>query len=113
VALFESNLPARWYLPGEDVIAELEPSDTITVCPYKGQASYHTVRLGSGETAKDLIWRYEDPLPEATKIAGLMSFFNERVDIELDGELQARPQSPWSHGVKSTAQNEPPAVTRG
>jgi hypothetical protein len=42
-----------------------------------------------------------------------LCFFNEKVDIELDGELQARPESPWSQGVKSDAQNAPPAQTRG
>jgi uncharacterized protein (DUF427 family) len=113
MALFESNLPARWYIPREDVAAELEPSDTVTRCPYKGAAAYHSVSLADGETSKDLIWFYEDPLPEATRIAGLLCFFNEKVDIELDGELQQRPASPWSHGVKSDAQNAVPAQTRG
>jgi uncharacterized protein (DUF427 family) len=110
-ALFESNLPTRWYMPREDVRAELEPSDTSTGCPYKGQASYYSVRLDSGELAKDLVWFYEEPLEEIVRIAGLLCFFNERVDIELDGELQERPASPWSHGVKS--QNAPAAQTRG
>jgi uncharacterized protein (DUF427 family) len=113
MALFESNLPTRWYLPREDVSAELEPSDTITRCPYKGEASYHSVKLADGELAKDLIWYYEDPLAEVGKIAGLVCFFNEKVDIELDGEPQERPASPWSHGVKSEAQNAPAAQTRG
>jgi uncharacterized protein (DUF427 family) len=112
LALFESNLPARWYLPAEDVVAELEPSDTITRCPYKGQAGYHSVRL-DGEAGKDLVWFYADPLPEVGRIAGLLCFFNERVDLELDGELQERPQSAWSHRVRSEAQNAAPAETRG
>jgi uncharacterized protein (DUF427 family) len=113
VALFESNLPARWYLPADDIVAELESSDTVTHCPYKGAAGYHSVRLESGETAKDLVWCYTDPLPEASRIKGLRCFFNERVDLELDGELQERPESPWSHGVRSEAQNAPPVQTRG
>jgi uncharacterized protein (DUF427 family) len=96
VALFESNLPPRWYLPREDVLAELEPSDTITRCPYKGLASYYSVNGG-----EDLIWFYPDPLPEASRIKDLLCFFNERVDLELDGELQERPESPWRHGVKA------------
>ncbi len=113
MALFESNLPARWYLPREDVRAELEPSDTITHCPYKGEAHYYSVKLADGELGQDLIWYYERTLPEATRVAGLLCFFNEMVDIELDGELQARPASPWSRGVKSEAQNAAPAQTRG
>jgi len=90
--LFESNLPVRWYLPPEDVIAQLEPSDSTTICPYKGFASYRSVRLADGKLLDDLIWCYDDPLPEATPIAGLMCFYNERVDLELDGELQERPE---------------------
>jgi uncharacterized protein (DUF427 family) len=100
MALFESNLPPRWYLPREDVVAELEPTDTVTRCGYKGQASYYAVRLGSGETVRDLVWTYEDPLEETGRIKDLLCFFNERVDIELDGEPQERPVSAWSRGVK-------------
>ncbi len=110
MALFESNLPVRWYLPRDDVSASLVESDTVTRCPYKGAASYYSV--DGVENGKDLIWYYEEPLPEVGRIAGLLCFFNERLDIELDGELQARPASPWSHGVKSEAQNLDPAQTR-
>jgi uncharacterized protein (DUF427 family) len=110
VALFESNLPARWYLPAEDVKVELEPSDTLTRCPYKGTASYYSAKVEGG---KDLVWYYEQPLDEVGRIKGLVCFFNEKVDIELDGELQQRPDSPWSHRVKSDAQNDAPALTRG
>ena len=110
VALFESNLPARWYLPAEDVKVELEPSDTLTRCPYKGTASYYSAEVEGG---KDLVWYYEQPLDEVGRIKGLVCFFNEKVDIELDGELQQRPDSPWSHRVKSDAQNDAPALTRG
>jgi uncharacterized protein (DUF427 family) len=112
-ALFESNLPPRWYLPREDIVAELEPSDTVTRCPYKGQASYHSVGLANGESVKDLVWCYEAPIAESARIGGLHAFFDERVDIELDGVAQERPESPWSHGVKSEAANLPPAQTRG
>jgi len=91
LALFESNLPVRWYLPRSDVIAELEPSDTVSYCPYKGQARYFSVAGG-----EDLVWYYEEPLAEVARIAGLVCFFNERVEIELDGELQGQPESPWS-----------------
>ena len=108
LALFESNLPPRWYLPREDVLVELEDSDTVTRCPYKGEASYHSVAVEGG---KDVIWCYRDPIPEAARIRGLLCFFNERVELELDGELQERPDSPWRHGVKS--ENASPATTRG
>ncbi|HEY5189240.1 MAG TPA: DUF427 domain-containing protein [Solirubrobacteraceae bacterium] len=114
VGLFESNLPARWYLPPADVSATLEPSETVTHCPYKGAAAYYSIRRGDGELGTDLVWYYAEPLDEAAGVAGLVCFFNERVDIELDGELQERPQSPWSRGVKSEpTQNADPAQTRG
>jgi uncharacterized protein (DUF427 family) len=113
LALFETNLPARWYLPAEDVRATLEPSETITRCPYKGRASYWSVRLESGEPISDLVWFYPEPIADASRLEGLLCFFNERVDIELDGELQERPESPWSRGVKSEAPNLDPAQTRG
>jgi uncharacterized protein (DUF427 family) len=96
VALFESNLPPRWYMPPEDVTAELEPTDTVTRCPYKGMARYY-----SAGGVKDLIWHYDDPLPEAGRIKGLLCFFDEKVDLELDGELQERPETPWSQRVRS------------
>jgi uncharacterized protein (DUF427 family) len=111
LALFESNLPTRWYTPIEDLRAELEPSDTVTHCPYKGTASYYSVKLEGG--GKDLVWYYEQPLSEVGRIKGLVCFFNEKVDVELDGELAQRPASPWSHRVKSEAQNEAEALTRG
>jgi uncharacterized protein (DUF427 family) len=96
IALFESNLPPRWYIPREDVVADLEPTDTVTRCPYKGTAAYYSVN-----GAKDIIWYYADPLPEAGRIKDLLCFFNERVDIELDGELQGCPETPWTGGVRS------------
>ncbi|CAA9578370.1 MAG: protein of unknown function DUF427 [uncultured Thermomicrobiales bacterium] len=94
--LFETSLPTRYYLPVEDVRRErLEPSDTATRCPYKGIARYWSVRIGD-RVARDVVWSYPDPIAECPKIRGLLCFFNERVDIYVDGELQARPQSPWS-----------------
>ena len=59
----------------------------MTRCPYKGRRATTRSRSG-GETGKDLVWYYADPLAEAVRIAGLLCFFNERVDLELDGELQ-------------------------
>jgi uncharacterized protein (DUF427 family) len=94
LALFETGLPVRWYILREDVVASLEASDTVTHCPYKGQASYHSVRLPDGQVQTDLIWCYQRPLPEVGRISGRLCFFNEKVDLELDGELQERPESP-------------------
>jgi uncharacterized protein (DUF427 family) len=96
VAVFETTLPTRWYLPAEDVRWEvLEPSDTVTRCPYKGTARYWSVRTG-GALHPDLVWSYPDPVPECPRIAGLVAFYNEKVDITVDGEPEPRPQTPWS-----------------
>ncbi len=111
IALFESNLPPRWYLPLQDVRAELVSTETVTRCPYKGEAGYYSVQLAGGELEKDLAWYYAEPFDEVRRIAGMVCFFNERVDLELDGELHERPESPYSHGVRS--ENAPPLQTRG
>jgi uncharacterized protein (DUF427 family) len=94
--LFEAGLPPRYYLAAEDVRTELlTPTATLTRCPYKGSASFWSVRAG-GETVPDLVWSYADPLPEVRRIAGRFCFYNERVDIEVDGEVGPRPQTPFS-----------------
>jgi uncharacterized protein (DUF427 family) len=94
--LFETDLPTRYYIPRMDVRLELlEPSDTTTQCPYKGRAIYWSVRIG-GRLYRDLVWSYSFPIPECPKIAQLLAFFNERVDIFVDGELQPQPVTPWS-----------------
>lgn len=94
--LHETSLPARHYLPAEDVRQELlEPSGTHTRCAYKGEASYWHVRVGD-RVEDDLVWSYPDPTPEAEPVRGLLCFFDERVDVELDGVVQERPVTPWS-----------------
>jgi uncharacterized protein (DUF427 family) len=99
LALFETGLPTRWYIPREDVVAELEPSDSLTRCPYKGEAGYY-----SAAGVKDLVWYYAEPLPEVGRIAGLVCFFNEKVDLSLDGSDIERPVTTWSRGVRSKPQ---------
>jgi uncharacterized protein (DUF427 family) len=96
VILFETGLPPRYYLPLTDIRTDLlAPSDTVTHCPYKGAAGYWSVDTGQGARA-DLVWTYRAPLPESQKIAGLACFYDEKVDVYLDGELQERPRTPFS-----------------
>lgn len=87
VALFETGLPTRWYLPVEDVeLTHLEPTDTRTSCPYKGTVShYWDVRIGDTHV-EDAAWRYTEPLREAQPTAGRIAFLDERVDVTVDGE---------------------------
>jgi uncharacterized protein (DUF427 family) len=90
--LFETHLPVRYYLPFDDVRTDLlTGSDTITYCPYKGRARY----LSHPEVA-DVAWSYPDPIPENPKIRDLLSFYNERVDMVIDGEAVERPDSPFA-----------------
>ncbi len=84
-------LPPRAYLPREDVLVELRPSARRSCCAYKGEARYWTVGPHT-----DLAWTYDTPLREAAEVAGLVAFFDERVDVTLDGEPQPRPVTPWS-----------------
>jgi len=95
-ALFETALPPRWYIPPEDVRTELlETSETKTRCAYKGSASYWHVRVG-GRLEDDLVWSYPEPQHDAEQVRGLLCFFNESVDLELDGEVGERPRTQWS-----------------
>jgi uncharacterized protein (DUF427 family) len=94
--LFETGLPTRYYLPFSDVRTELlEASDTVTICPYKGVARYWSLRVGD-TFVRDAAWSYPDPIPENPKIRDLFCFFNERVDLVVDGKALERPLSPWS-----------------
>jgi uncharacterized protein (DUF427 family) len=96
VVLDETGLPPRYYIPAADVRMELlTPTDTKTTCPFKGTASYWSAAIGD-EVVPDLAWSYPDPIAEAAEIAGLLCFYNEKVDLEVDGEFQARPSTRWS-----------------
>ena len=97
VLLFEGNYPTRYYLPKMDVRLDvLVPSETHTQCPYKGVASYFSVKVGD-TLVKDLAWYYPFPVPESSKIKNLVCFFNERVDaLYVDGELMPKPKTQWS-----------------
>jgi uncharacterized protein (DUF427 family) len=103
--LFESGLPMRFYLPRDDVRTELlQPTATRTRCAYKGEASYWSLDLGD-RTLEDLVWTYEQPLGDVADIAGRLAFFDERVDIVLDGVRRARPDTSfakvgWQDGTK-------------
>ncbi len=99
--LFETALPPRYYLPLTDVRMDLlTPSDRSTHCPYKGTAGYWSVDTGAhaqnGRVHADVVWIYRTPLPESQKIAGLACFYNERVDLYVDGQKLPRPASPFS-----------------
>jgi uncharacterized protein (DUF427 family) len=90
--LVETSLPVRYYLPPADVRTDLfTASDTVTRCPWKGVARYL-----SHPDVPDVAWSYPDPIPENPKIRDLICFYNERVDLVIDGVRQERPRTPFS-----------------
>lgn len=94
--LFETGLPVRYYVPKTHVRLDLLiPTETVTHCPYKGQAEWWSVRARQN-VHDDLAWSYRTPLPESQKIAGLIAFYSEKVDIYVDGTLQQRPSTKFS-----------------
>ena len=95
-ALIETGLPPRRYFPPDDVRLDLlEPSPTRTRCAYKGSASYWHVRVGD-TLHEDLAWTYPEPQHDGEPVRDLIAFFDERVDVELDGEATERPRTQWS-----------------
>lgn len=96
MALHETSLPVRWYIPREDVWMDLLlTSESQSVCAYKGRASYFSLGDGSPE-GKDLAWTYPQPLHDAAAVKDHIAFYNERVDLTIDGVKLDRPRTPWS-----------------
>jgi uncharacterized protein (DUF427 family) len=100
--LYETGLPCRYYLPLTCIDATvLRPSTTRTACPYKGEAEYYHVEV-DGKVYEDVVWYYNRPLLESARIEGLVCFYNEKVEIEVDGELLETPTTVFS-GKKPNA----------
>ena len=83
--LYETNLPPRYYIPIGDVRSELlTPTATSTHCPYKGDARYWSVSV-DGTEHPDIVWGYDEPIPESADINGFVSFYPEKVTLTVDG----------------------------
>jgi uncharacterized protein (DUF427 family) len=97
VMVFETGLPTRYYVPRTAVdLTALSPSDTVTECQYKGRTSgYWSLQVGHREY-RDIAWAYDFPTASLQAIAGLIAFYNEKVDISLDGRLLERPVTHFS-----------------
>jgi uncharacterized protein (DUF427 family) len=88
--LLETSLRTRYYLPPTSANWELlTESDTETYCPYKGKANYYNVNI-NGKEYKDLVWYYKYPTAESAPVAGHLCFYNEKVDIWVDGVQESR-----------------------
>lgn len=88
ILLFEAGLPARYYLPPQDVRMDLlQPTDKTTHCAYKGVASYYSAHLKNGQTVENIAWHYPFPNYQYAPIQNLVAFPQERVDaFWVDGE---------------------------
>lgn len=101
VLLFETSLPTRYYIPREDVRLDLfTPTAHRTGCPYKGTAEYWTWNAG-GDVPRNILWSYSDPLPAVAPVKGLLAFYNEAVDLTVDGERRERPVTPFTASLKA------------
>jgi len=80
-------LSVRYYLPPTAIDPKLlQSSDLKTRCPYKGEAEYYHLVLPNGKKYENLIWYYRYPTHECAPIAGALCFYNEKVEIYLDGK---------------------------
>ena len=94
--LFETTLPTRYYIPQQDVQMKfLHETSLKTQCPYKGTARYWSAHVGAN-VFENVVWSYPNPILENPKIKDLMCFYNEKVDIYIDGQLEPRPVTPFS-----------------
>jgi uncharacterized protein (DUF427 family) len=92
----------RFYLPRADVTSELQPNDTVSYCAYKGRASYFSLPGVCADVASlpdvraDVAWTYSEPLREAEPVRAHVCFFDEHIDVIVDGRQRDRPTTPWS-----------------
>ena len=92
VTVFETGLPTRYYVDRVHVdFTRLVPSDTVTSCPYKGTTGAYWSAVTAAGTHQDIVWSYTFPTRQLLPIAGLVCFYNERVDLYVDGLLLPRP----------------------
>ncbi|MET4387698.1 uncharacterized protein (DUF427 family) [Bradyrhizobium sp. F1.4.3] len=85
LTLKEAKYPAVQYVPREDAnMALLERTERTTHCPYKGDASYYSIKA-DGKTLDNAIWTYETPFPAMTEISGHLAFYPDKVKIEEMG----------------------------
>ncbi|MFG1808049.1 DUF427 domain-containing protein [Streptomyces sp. NPDC049040] len=95
VKLFETGLPTRYYLDRAHIDwTRLRPSDTVTQCPYKGTTSGYWSFAGDTAAPEGIAWAYDFPTVHASRIAGLVAFYNEHVDLTVDGTRLPRPAAP-------------------
>jgi len=95
VLVFETHLPVRYYVPREDVVAALRPSTLTTYCPYKGEAAYW-----STAARRDIAWSYQKPLPDAVQLTDLVAFYDEVMEVTVDGVRRVRPETAAAEALR-------------
>jgi uncharacterized protein (DUF427 family) len=94
--LFEGTFPMpRYYLPRDDVRVDLLPGTIETACAYKGLATHYSVII-DGDELTNIAWSYEEPLEDATRVRGMICFYQEKLDVVIDGDPVERVRTPWS-----------------
>ncbi|MEO8152619.1 MAG: DUF427 domain-containing protein [Rhizobacter sp.] len=79
IRVVEDHHPVRYYFPRSDVaMSLLKRTETKTVCPFKGQARYYTLKVGS-KVLPDTVWTYEDPYDEHLALQGRLAFYEEKI----------------------------------
>jgi uncharacterized protein (DUF427 family) len=102
VILYETWLPARYYIPAGDVdLSQLEETDLLTRCPYKGIANYWSVK--DAPQGRNIVWSYRDPIPAVQVIKDHIAFYNEVADITVDGVALERPVTHFNERLASNA----------
>ena len=97
VMVFETGLPTRYYFDRLDVhFDHLRPSETMTSCPYKGTTSAYWSAAVGESIVPDIAWAYDFPTRQVAPIAGLVAFYNEKVDVTVDGTHLVRPDTHFS-----------------
>jgi len=85
LTLREASYPPVQYVPLADVDpAVLRPSQTVTYCPYKGDASYYSVQPAGRDQVEDAVWTYQDPYPAVAEIAGHVAFYADRAEVTVE-----------------------------
>jgi uncharacterized protein (DUF427 family) len=80
LVLTEASYPPVFYIPRADARWDLfAKSARRTHCPYKGDASYFGLTVGT-VSRPDAVWSYEDPYPAVTAIKDHLAFYPDRVD---------------------------------
>ena len=84
LTLFEAAYPGVQYVPREDAdMSLLTRTDHHTRCPYKGEASYFSIKADGG-SVENAVWTYETPIPEVAQIAGYLAFYPNKVEITVE-----------------------------